>query len=197
MMEVIGDENIYTFSRKEALFINIHVILHILTCWPLLWITIYMCIDYYNDCIQLFSNLGMLLICIVIGLWLYLSCKNFYYRWRLFKYNETTSLLINISQKNFKYKHNDIVVTFNSCEVEKWSWCEYKNDPYNTIVEVIDIELKNGEKVILSSGIGKNVLLFFFCNWEKLCLPKGEKRCKSLHTYMKEIISIDIARQND
>lgn len=111
-----------------------------------------------------------------------------YYRWWLFRYSESTTLTIDFGQRLFTYKHDDDVVFFSSNDVKEWYWRKKDSTyPYSTVVvEIIDIRLQNGEKIIISSGIG-DVLDFLRTKREKLGLPKGKESFKSLRSYMKEI----------
>ena len=105
----------------------------------------------------------------------------------MFKYNEDTSLLIDTKLQTFTYKQRDKIFRFNASDVSSWSWRGYGPPPPNiTYVEIIEIKLRNGEKVIISTGIGK-VLDLFRENWRELGLPKGQISTNSLRTYMKEI----------
>ena len=180
MTEAIGNEkNNYTFSRKDGLYMNFDVILHIVMYWPLMGLGIYMGVSHPNVYIILLSIIA----CVV----LVFSSINLYLRWRLFKIEESASLSINGEHKAFTYKHNDIVVDFNPNDIENWYWHIYHLDPVNcALAEIVEIRLKNGKKVIVSNGIGP-VWDFFRENWKEFGMPEGKRSTRSLLSYMKEM----------
>ena len=172
--------NDYTFSRSDGLFINYDVIMHVGIYWPLMGLCIYMGMSH--------PNVYMILLSILACIILVFSCINLYQRWLLFKIEGSTTLSINVEQKTFIYKHKNIVLAFNSNDIEKWYWHAYHFDPVNCVLaEIVEIRLKNGNKVIISNGIG-SVLDFFRENWKELGLPEGKHSGRLLSSYMKEII---------
>lgn len=153
--------------------------LHIISYWPLMGLGIYMGVSH--------PNVYTILLSIIACLILLASGIKLCQRWHLFKMEESTVLSINVEQKTFIYKHNDIAVNFNSNEIKLWQWQIYRFDPNNSILaEIVEIKLKNGQKIILSNGIG-NVLDFLRDNWKELGLPEGKRSYSSLRSYMKEI----------
>ncbi len=99
----------------------------------------------------------------LVDLFLTLStCVSLYYRWWLFKYNDSTTLEINLKQRLFTYKHDDDIVSFSSDDIKEWYWrVDDSTYPYScVVVEIVDVRLQNGEKVIISSGIGDVLDLF-------------------------------------
>ena len=181
MMGMINNQkNItYTFSRKDGLFMNSHVIAHIVMYWPLMGLGVYMGV--------INPNVYVILLSIIACMVLVFSCINLYQRWLLFKIAESTTLSINAEQRTFIYKHNDTVVNFTSNDIEKWYWHTYHLDPVLCVLaEIVEIRLKNGEKIIVSNGIGP-VSDFFRENWKELGMSQGLKTSRSLCSYMKEI----------
>ena len=179
MTEAIGNEkNNYTFSRKDGLFLNFDVISHLVIYWPLMGLGPYIVISH--------PNVYTILLCILMCLLLLFSCVCLHNRWLLFKYEEDTTLSIDIEQRDIIYKHNDRAIGFSLNDIVEWYWNEYKIDLYGTYAEIIEIRLKNGEKIIVSNGIG-SVLDFFRENWKELGLPKGKQSFCSLSSYMKEM----------
>ncbi|MCR5049859.1 MAG: hypothetical protein K6A36_02110 [Paludibacteraceae bacterium] len=111
-----------------------------------------------------------------------------YQRWQVFQYDKDTTLLIAIKQQSFIYKGHNKIIGFGSSDIEEWYWDSYTFDPYNVCAEIVDIRLKNGERIILSNGIGP-VAEFFRENWKELGMPKGKRSSESFVSYMKEIES--------
>lgn len=186
MMGLVGNENNYTFSRGDAFFVNIYIFVEIVAMWSVIGVAAYMSICYQHIYAQLFSLIFFICIWAAIVYCIYTSCELLYHRWRLFKYNESTTLSISVAQREFIYKHDDNVVCFTSNDVEQWYWREYTMRTGYPYVEIIDVQLRNGDRVIISSGIG-NVLNFFRDKWKDLGLPKGQKSAEPLIVYMKEL----------
>ena len=167
MTEAIGNEkNNYTFSRKDGLFLNFDVISHLVIYWPLMGLGPYMVISH--------PNVYTILLCILMCLLLLFSCVCLHNRWLLFKYEEDTTLSIDIEQRDIIYKHNDRAIGFSLNDIVEWYWNEYKIDLYGTYAEIIEIRLKNGEKIIVSNGIGP-ILYFFLDNWKELGMPEDQE----------------------
>lgn len=180
MTEAIGSEkNNFNFSRKDGLFLNYHVIAHIVLCWPLIGLGVYMGVSH--------PTVYLILLSIISCLILMAFCINLYQRWLLFKIEESTTLSINAEQRTFTYKHNDTIVNFTSDDIEKWSWYIYHLDIVNNVLaEIVEIKLKNGETIIVSNGIGS--ILNFFCeNWKELGMPEGKQSYRLLHSYIMEL----------
>lgn len=180
MINKIGNMNrTHTFSSTDGLYINFEIILHVVIYWPLMGLCIYMGV--------LNPNIYIILLSIIACLVLLVSGINLYQRWQLFKIEESTSLSIDVKQRTYIYKHNDIVIDFVSNDIEKWYWHIYHLDPVNTVLaEMVEIRLKSGKKIIVSNAIGP-VLDFFRENWKELGIPKGTKTSRSLRSYIKEI----------
>ena len=182
MMEAIGSKNnSYTFSRTEASYVNYDVVAHVVTCWPLMGLGLCLVISH--------PNVYTILLCILACLLLLSSCICLRNRWLLFKYEEDTTLSINIKQRSLIYKHNDRIVGFSINDIVEWYWNKCKIDSYITYAEIVEIRLKNGEKIVVSNGIGP-VLNFFRYNWKELGMPEGKQSTRSLRSYMKEIGAI-------
>ena len=176
-------KNNYVFNSQGASFINFDVILHFATFWPGGIMCIY-AYFVYHQIVLLFISAFFLLHPSTL--------EYLYYRRILFKYNKTTKLVIDSQQRVFTYTHDDKVVSFCANEIERWHWNKYTSPYFTTFVEIIEFELKNREKLIISSGIGQGDsvdLSDFFSTYRKeIGLPEGEHNFKfDLHSYIKEI----------
>lgn len=179
MTEAIGNEkNNYTFSRKDGLFLNFDVIAHLVIYWPLIGLGPYMVISH--------PNVYTMLLCILMCLLLLSSCVCLYNRWLLFKYEEDTTLSLDVDKRSLIYRHNDRAICFSLNDIVDWYWNEYKIDPCGTYAEIVEIRLKNEEKIVVSNGIGA-ILNLFLDNWKELRIPKGKQSLRSLNSYMKEM----------
>ena len=178
-------EHKYTFTRADAILINMDVIFYVLVLWPLAGFVVYLviCTDIY---LLMFSNIFRFVLIGAVCLEIYITCEQLYYRWKFFKYNENSSFTVDIEEKIFMYRHGDKEVRFKSSDVEEWSWSVYGMLGYTEIVDIVDIKLKDKKRIIIPCGIG-NVRYFLRENEEKLLLPKGERKSKSLSSYIKEI----------
>ncbi len=182
MMEAIGSKyNSYTFSRTEASYVNYDMISHFVIYWPLLGLGPYIAISH--------PNVYTMLLCVLTCLLLLSSCICLRNRWLLFKYEEDTTLSINIKQRSLIYKHNDRIVGFSINDIVEWYWNKYHIDVRHTYAEIVEMRLKNGEVIVVSNGIGP-VLNFFLENWKDLGMPEEKQRLHSLRSYMKEIGAI-------
>lgn len=83
-----------------------------------------------------------------------------YSRWLLFKYEEDTTLSLDVDKRSLIYGHNDRVICFSLNDIVDWYWNEYKIDPWGTYTEIVEIRLKNEEKIVVSNGIGPILNLF-------------------------------------
>lgn len=177
----------YSFSSKEAsLFINLEVVLHVVLVWPLCIFVIYTGVFNREVYMQIFPSALVLFLIILSFIVLGVSCVHMHYRWLLFKYSKVVSLSIDVKRQTFIYKKNDKVIEFGSCDINNWYSAEYKFDLYNVCAKIAEIRLKNGQKIIISNGIGP-VVDFFLGNWKELGMPKGKKSSQSFHSYLKEI----------
>ena len=179
MTEAIGSEkNNFNFSRKDGILVNYEILYHLVIYWPLMGLGPYVLISH--------PNVYTVLLCILMCLLLLCSWVCLHNRWLLFKYEEDTTLSIDVEQRNLIYKHNDRVIGFSLNDIIEWYWNEYKIDPYDTYAKIVEIRLKNGQKIIVSNGIGP-VVDFFLGNWKELGMPKGERSNQSLRSYIMEL----------
>lgn len=96
--------------------------------------------------------------------------KHFYYRWKLFKYNAETLLSIETERNIFAYQHKEHVITFCPSDIEKW-W-KYECGPYmSTFVKIIELRLRDGKKVIISSGLD-SAIDFIYDHSKELGFPE-------------------------
>lgn len=117
--------------------------------------------------------------------------RYFYWRWKLFKYNEKTTLSIDTERNIFSYRHRETLITFNHNEVEQW-W-KYECGPYmSTFIKILKLKLRNGREVIFSSGFDE-AIDFLYDHSKELGLPKEEdsintyEKYKSFRKYIEEI----------
>ena len=169
-------------SQKNSSFVNVDVIWCLFRACFAGGLFIYLYIIYHP------LILLLLAICWILYPPRY---KYLYYRWILFGYNRSTTLSIDTDRSIFRYQRENEIVTFESQDVQRWCWMKY-GTYFNTLVEVIEFELKNGRKVIISSGIGQgdsaDLSDFFLFYRKELGLPDGEHNFKfDLHSYIKEI----------
>ena len=169
----------YYFSRTKTSFIDVQIIIHYALRWFTGGVFTYVFIIHPN---VLFA-LGAAFFFLNPFEYEYLK-----YRKLIFRLEENTTLTIDTLQKEFSYTHENRNITFKSEDVDKWYWREYDFYMQATFVEIVEIRLKNGKKIIISNGIG-NVRWFFCDNWKELELPKGQKMLKSGSSYMKEVIN--------
>ncbi len=170
-----------SFSSKDTHFINYQVIIHfVLYIFMGGVIVIASCIHQ--------QMLGLLLAAIFI--FYPPDYISLYYRWLSFKSNSGTQLLIDTEHNIFSYKHKELLITFHSNDVEKWWTYEY--GPFCTpFIEIVEIRLKNGEKVVISSVL-KNATSFICYNSDCLGLPEQypmgtDEKYKSFLVYIEEI----------
>ncbi len=182
-----SEHRIITFRKGQESFFTLDIFLYVT------WIG-FMCacigkyiFSHYYQYLYILFILAILLFALLMA---YPSgCKYLYYRWLIFKYNNSTELVIDIDNKIFNYKHDNNEIAFLSEDVEKWSYGAFRT--WNTtFVTIVRITLKNGKKIEISSGTG-NVHKYLQENWELLGIPKGTYRYgddfKSLQSYIKRI----------
>ena len=170
----------YYFSRAETSFIDVPIIIIIALYWFTGGVTTYICIVHPSVLLALCA--AFFFLCPFIDGYLK-------YRKQIFQLEENTTLTIDTLQKEFSYTHENSNITFKSEDVDKWYWREYGTiDILTTFVEIVEIRLTNGKKIIISNAIG-DVREFFCQNWKELELPKGQKMLKSESSYMKEVIN--------
>ena len=167
------------FSSEGASFINFNVIFHFVLHWGFAGLITY--VSFRDK-----HMYGL----IVVPFFMFFGINDLHYRWLLFKYNKTTTLSIDTDKKIFTYKHGDNVITFNSSDVGNW-W-KYERGPVGSpFVEIIEIQLKNGEKVIISSGL-KGAVYFLCDNSTELGLPEQHlmdtyEKSKSFQSFIDKI----------
>ena len=169
------------FSSKDAHLINRQVILHFARY--LVFGGVIIIVSFVHQ--QMFG-----LFIAAIFLFYPPGYRALYYRWLSLKFNKTTELAIDTEHYIFSYKHKEKLITFQSSDVEKW-WT-YEFGPFPTpFVEILEIRLKNGEKVIISSGL-KDAVSFICSNSNHLGLPEQylmstHEKYKSFLEYIEDI----------
>ena len=182
----------YTFNQDNVPFITVSIAIHILIFWAFGGIILY---TYILSPPQHISPQHIVGLFIAVYFILEpITWKYIYYRLKLFQYNKHTSFSIDTERKVFTYMHGSKVLSFNSDDIEKW-W-GFEGGPYmSTFVELIEIHLKNGESVVISTGL-ENAVDFIYYHKDELELPdeylKDGKyeRSKSFHAYMEEIANV-------
>lgn len=170
-----------SFSSKDARFINYQVILHFV---PYLSLGIMFIVVSF-----IYQQMFVLLIA-AFFLFYPPGYKALYYRWLSFRFNKATELSIDTEHYIFSYKHKEKLITFHSNDVEKW-WT-YEFGPFCTpFVEIVEIRLRNGENVIISSGL-KDAVSFICYNSDNLGLPEQypistHEKYKSFMAYIEDI----------
>lgn len=173
-------KEIYTFSQADASVLNFQVIFNFIALWTIGGGFIYVYFLHQQIIALLFA-----------AFWLFYppSYRYLYYRWLLFKYNKNVTFSINLSQGVYVYQRGNQIISFYSKDIEHW-W-RYECGPIaHTFVEIIEIRLKTGDKIILSNELGK-VVHFIYDN-NNLDFPKESflstyTRSKSFHAFIEEI----------
>lgn len=175
-------EKINIYTGNSSSLINFEVIFHFVGYWLVGGMFIYV---YFRD--------PHIILLLLAAYWiLYPSgYRFFYYRWKLFKYNEETTLSIDAEHHIFTSMHKDKVITFSSSDIEKW-W-RYECGPYmSTFVKIIELRLKDGKKVIIATGLDE-AIDFIYDNCIELGMPEEYRaadqyaRYQSFMDYIKEI----------
>lgn len=194
MTEAIGNKQYtFLFCREEAILVNYDVIANIVVFLPFYLFVIYTCVFDREVYLQIFPNALVLFLIILSSIMLCMSCVYLRCRWLLFKYSKVVSLSIDVKRQTFIYKQNDKVIEFSSGDIENWYSAKYKADPYDVLVEIVEIKLKTGERIIVSNGIGP-VVDVFRAKWKELGMPKGERSSQPLVSYMKVIKDLYFAQ---
>ena len=158
----------YHFSSKDAKLIPIYIIFHELVFWCFMGFVMYESI-YDNRVVH-----GIMLVLFYIVymwfFWYYSGFKFIYYRWLMLKYDEDTTFSIDTTQQIFTYVRKNMAITFTPNDIDKW-W-RFKSGPgIAEFIRIIEIELKNGEHIIISSGIEEAANLIYYHS-DELGFPK-------------------------
>lgn len=170
-----------SFSSTDTRFINYQVILHFVP---------YLSFGVMFIVVSFIQQQMFVLLIAAFFLFYPPGYKSLYYRWLSFRFNKTTELSIDTEHLIFSYKHKEKLITFHSNDVEKW-WT-YEFGPFCTpFVEIVEIRLRNGEKVIISSGL-KDAVSFICSNSNHLGLPEQylmstHEKYKSFLEYIEDI----------
>ena len=179
----------YYFSGKEAKLIPSYIIFHELVFWCFSGFVIYETI---------YDNYGvhgiMLILFYIIGVWFILYYSGFkfiYYRWLMLQHDMDTTLSIDTAQQIFIYTRKEKSITFTPMDIDKW-W-RYDNGPgLADFVKIIEIKLKNGEHIVLSTGLEDAVNLIYYHSGElgfpEEYLADGQHaRYQSFKNYIEEL----------
>ena len=182
-------KTIYRISGKDAKLIPIYIIFHELVFWCFMGFVIYESI-YNNRGVH-----GVLLVLFYfVCIWFFFYYSGFkfiYYRWLMLKYDKDSIFTIDTAQQLFSYVRKEKAITFTPNDIDKW-W-RYKSDPgLAEFLRIIEIRLKNGEHIIISSGIEEAADLLYYHS-EELGFPKeyladGQyERYKSFKAYIEHL----------
>ena len=179
----------YFFSRRDASLLDLSIVVHLLLFWVFAGVIIYC--GYCN-------NNGIPLILIwILAIWyvVYFSGFRFlYYRWLMLKYDDKTTLTIDTTNKSFTYIRSDKTIFFTSDDIKKW-WIYETGPGLAKFVEIIEISLKDGENIIISSGVG-DAVYFIYSHRKELELPEEQltmdkqEQSTFFKSYIKEIKSM-------
>lgn len=183
-MDTINNKNNFIFKRADTPFWNVHIILHFVIFWSIGGGLIFAYFCHPQVLILLFA-----------ALWIGFPpmYKYLYYRRKMFEYNEQAILTYDGVEAKFTYKYGGSiikVVSFSSSDVKQWWYQGY--GPYmSTFVEMIELQLNNGEKIIISSGL-ESAIYFLYDHREELGLPEQyaisrHAKYKSLFAYIDAI----------
>lgn len=171
-----------TFNNTNDSFINFDVMMHFAGTWSLGGILVYAYCIHQQLLILLFA------LCLLLFPTGY---KYLYYRWLMFKHNKSAEFIVDTENGHFVYKRLDEVITFKFSDVDKWFCKEY--GPFLflcTYVEIIEIRLKNGKKVTISSGVNTKSLIYHLTsNYKQWGLPPQQEGYRyDLLSYIKQIM---------
>ena len=172
----------YVFTGTNNSLMDFEVIFHFAGFWTL----------GLTGIIGFFCNLDNIpLLIFAAFLLLYPSgYEYFYYRWLLFEYCKNITLSIDTDYNIFTYAKGDRKYIFSSSDIKEW-W-NYRAGPYlSTFINIIEIRLKTGERVIISCGL-KDAVEFINDHYRDLDFPEEKNigksmKYKSFKEYIKEI----------
>lgn len=122
-------------------------------------------------------------------------------RWKLYKYNKDVCFVIDTLNGMFSYKNKLLEIHFHSNDIEKW-WVYDYGFLTTFSISIIEFQLKNGKKVIVSSELidaddmesskPMDTVQFIGEHWLDLGLPKGaivskSEKYKHFCAFMEEI----------
>ena len=179
----------YSFSGKDAKLIPSYIVFHELVFWCFAGFVIYE---------SIYNNHGvhgiMLILFYIIAVWFILYYSGFkfiYYRWLMLQYDKDTTISIDTSQQIFIYTNKEKTITFTPSDIDKW-W-RFKSGPgLAEFVKIIEIKLKNGEHIVISSGLEDAVYLIYYHSKElgfpeEYLLDGQYARYQSFKEYIREI----------
>ena len=153
------------FSQTNVSFFNFDIIFHFIGSWSL---GIMLVVAYF-----IHDQIAILVIAAILLLFPP-GYKYLYYRWLMFQYNKTTSLSIDTEKRTFTYIHDGNKISFTSGDIAKLGYKTTGAYMFlcNEFIEIIDITLKDGQTLKISSGIGTDDLIRYINNNRvELCLP--------------------------
>lgn len=171
-----------TFCQEKDSFFNFDIIFHFIGSWSL---GIMLVVAYF-----IHDQIAILVIAAILLLFPP-GYKYLYYRWLMFKYNKTTSLSIDTEKRTFTYIHDGNKISFTSGDIAKLGYKTAGAYMFlcNEFIEIIDITLKDGKTLKISSGIGTTDLINYIKdNRVELSVPYlSENRNIDFDTYIEDI----------
>ena len=181
-------KTIYQFRGKDAKLLPIYIIFHEVVFWCFLGFVI-----YESICDNRGVNSIVLVLFYIGCMWFFLYYSGFkfiYYRWLMLKYDKDTTFTIDASQQIFTYVRGGKTLHFTPNDIDKW-W-RYKTGPgLAEFIKIIEIKLKNGEEIVISSGLEDAAYLIYYHS-EELGLPKENnimthEKYKSFKAYIEDL----------
>lgn len=185
-------EKNYTFTSQNESFLDLAIIIYT----PIILSPCFIAIYRYIHPVS--SRPHILLLLVLLAAWslpIGYSFKHLYYRWLMFQFDKESILSINTEHKTITYKHKgrgtiEEAVTFTPDDIEKW-W-KFDAGYMSMYVSAIEFRLKNGKRVVISSGLQK-AIDFIYDNRNELGLPEeyvaeGQSgRSRSFKAYIEKL----------
>lgn len=172
-----------TYNQEDTSFFTFHIISYFVLTWGTAIMITYGAFLEHNIYIRI-------LYLLIVAYFLFHPLKRIYYRWVMFMYNKDTEFAIDSENGVFTYKHGRQEISFTSKVVEKWIFQQYSPAGLTTFAEIIEFHLKDGEKITISSGVGKDLELYYelVYNHMDLGLPEGEHESEyDISKYIEDI----------
>lgn len=179
-------KNVYEFSSADVKLLPPGIVVNVLVFWLLGGVMIYT---------GIFNNHGIpLILVLILAAYFMISVsglKYIYYRWLMLKYDKKSALIIDTTCYVFTYMNKEKTISFSPCDIDQW-WMYECGPVFAKYVEILEIKLKNGEHIVISTGIG-NAVRFIYYHSEELGFPKeyladGQyERYKSFRAYIEQL----------
>ena len=185
-------EKNYIFTSKNESFLDIAIVIYLIVISSPCFIAIY---RYIHPVSNRPHILLLVILLAAMSLPIGYSFKHLYYRWLMFQFDKESTFSIDTEHKMFTYKykeHHTIEkeVTFTAEDIEKW-W-KFDAGYMSVFIETLEFRLKDGKKVVVSSGLEK-AIDFIYLHSKELGLPEEylegdqHERAQSFQSYIEEI----------